>query len=143
MEWFSNINMEANQNKSYLSTSSNDELKICVNDYVIKSTKCKKLIGVMINRKLNFNNYNNVMCQKKDKKFHIIQNNSFMKLPKSRLIINAFFMSKFSYCLLVWMGHRRIKNDMIIRLHKPWFRITYNDKYSIFEASLENCILLN
>ena len=115
MEWFSNINMEANQNKFYLSTSSNDELKICVNDYVIKSTKCKKLIGVMINR----------------------------KLPKSRLIINTFFMSQFSYCLLVWMSHRRIKNDMIIRLHKPWFRITYNDKYSIFEASLENCILLN
>lgn len=60
MEWFLNNKMKANPDKFQFLTSSNDGLKICINDDVISSTKCQKLLGVMINTKLNFNTCINV-----------------------------------------------------------------------------------
>ena len=42
--------MEANPDNFHLLTSSNDELKICIND-VISGTKCKKPLRVMIDSK--------------------------------------------------------------------------------------------
>ena len=41
MEWFPMNKMKFNLSKFNLLTSSNDELKIYINDVVINSTKCK------------------------------------------------------------------------------------------------------
>lgn len=60
MEWFLNNKMKANPDKFQFLTSSNDGLKICINDDAISNTKCQKLLGVMINTKLNFNTCINV-----------------------------------------------------------------------------------
>ena len=60
-----------------------------------------------------------------------------MDLNKKRLLLNAFFMSQFSYCQLVWMCHNRTKNNKINRLHERCLRLIYNDKKSSFEQLLE------
>ena len=36
-----------------------------------------------------------------------------MDLPKRCMLVNAFFLSQFSYCPLVWMCHSCIKNNKI------------------------------
>ena len=43
--------MKNNRDKFHLLTSSNDKLKVYVNDDVIKSTKCANLLGAMIDNK--------------------------------------------------------------------------------------------
>ena len=45
-------------------TTSNDELKIFINDDVVNTIKYEKLLGVMIDSIFNFNTYSNAMCEK-------------------------------------------------------------------------------
>ena len=37
---------------------------------------------------------------------------------QKQLLMNAYFMSQFSYCPLVWMNHSRTLNNCINGLHK-------------------------
>ena len=60
-----------------------------------------------------------------------------MDLSKRRILLNAFFISQFSYCPLVWMFHSRGKNNKINRIHERCLRIIYNDKKSTFYELLE------
>ena len=60
-----------------------------------------------------------------------------MDLSKRRILLNAFFISQFSYCPLVWMFHNREKNDKINQIHERCLRIIYNDKKSTFYELLE------
>ena len=60
-----------------------------------------------------------------------------MDLSKRCILVNAFFISQFSYCPLVWMFHSRGKNNKINRIHERCLRIIYNDKKSTFYELLE------
>ena len=46
--WFANNQMKANPDKCHLLTSSSDKVSICVDNYNTKSSKCEKLLGIMI-----------------------------------------------------------------------------------------------
>ena len=50
--------------------------------------------------------------------------------------MNAFFMSQFNYCPLIWICHSRENNNKINRLHERCLRIIYNDLQSSFNALL-------
>ena len=54
-----------------------------------------------------------------------------------KLLLNAFFISQFEYCKLVWMCHNCTKNNKINRLHERCPRLIYNDKKFSFEELLE------
>ena len=41
--------------------------------------------------------------------------------------MNAFVISKFSYCPLIWMFHSRKRNHRINKIHERALGITYND----------------
>ena len=60
-----------------------------------------------------------------------------MDLNKKQLLLNAFFMSQFNYCQLVWVCHNRMKNYKINRLHERYLRLIYSEKKSSFEELLE------
>ena len=53
----------------------------------------------------------------------------YIDLSKRRILLNAFFISQFSYCPLVWMFHGPGKNNSL--------RVIYNDKKSTFYELLE------
>ena len=59
-----------------------------------------------------------------------------LDFKKKKVLINAFFMSQFDYCQLIWMCHNRTKNK-INRLHERCLRLLYNDKKSFFHDLLE------
>ena len=70
------------QVSSFLNSSDN-ELKI----YVIKSTKCEKLLAVMIHKKLIFDPHINVMCKKTGRKIsELSRTTPFIELLKRRLL---------------------------------------------------------
>ena len=101
--------MNVNLGRYHLLTNCNDELKIYINDDVINGTK---ITGG--NDQILFY----VMCKKPGQKLpHYLQQHLPRSCGRSGLM-NAFFMSQFSYCHLVWMCHKRIKNTVINRLQK-------------------------
>ena len=136
--WFANNQMKANPDKCHLLTSSSDKVSICVDNYNIKSSKCEKLLGIKIDNKLNFNTHVDEICKKAGQKLNALSRvTPYMDLSKRRILLNAFFISQFSYCPLVWMFHSRGKNNKINRIHERCLRIIYNDKKSTFYELLE------
>ena len=136
--WFANNQMKANPDKCHLLTSSSDKVSICVDNYNIKSSKCEKRLGIKIDNKLNFNTHVDEICKKAGQKLNALSRvTPYMDLSKRRILLNAFFISQFSYCPLVWMFHSRGKNNKINRIHERCLRIIYNDKKSTFYELLE------
>ena len=57
----------------------------------------------------------------------------YVDLFKKRILMNAFFNSRFNY----WMRHNRTTNRKVNRLHERCLRIIYNGEHSSFEELLE------
>ena len=103
----------------------------------IKRSKCEKRLGIKIDNKLNFNTHVDEICKKAGQKLNALSRvTPYMDLSKRRILLNAFFISQFSYCPLVWMFHSRGKNK-INQIHERCLRIIYNDKKSTFYELLE------
>ena len=56
-----------------------------------------------------------------------------MDFNKKTVLVNAFFMSQFSCCPLIWMRYNRTKNNKTHRIHERCLRLICNDKKSSFE----------
>ena len=61
-----------------------------------------------------------------------------MPLERRKEWMNAFILSQFSHCPLVWMLHSRKSNQRINRLHERALHIVYRDDVSTFDKLLEN-----
>ena len=60
-----------------------------------------------------------------------------MNITKRKILMNAFFNSRFSYCPLTWMFHSRKLNNKINKLHGRCLRIVHNNNTSTYEELLE------
>ena len=61
----------------------------------------------------------------------------FMNIPKRRMTVIAFIASKFGYCPLVWMFHRKTLNSRVNKLHERTLKTVYQDYSSSFTELLE------
>ena len=130
--------MKANPDKCHLLTSSSDKVSICVDNYSIKSSKCEKRLDIKIDNKLHFNTHVDDICKTAGQKSNALSRvTPYIDLSRWHILLNAFFISQFSYCPLVSMFHSCGKNNKINRIHERCLRIIYNDKKSTFYELLE------
>ena len=82
-------------------------------DYILENSDSQKLLGVTIDRKLNFKEHVTNLCDKASKQIQTLAR-IFLYMPQtqSRLLKNAYCMSQFGYCPLVWMNHSRTLNGL-------------------------------
>ena len=107
------------------------------NGFKIKNTECEKLLGIKVDCGLNFENYLDRVIKKASNKVNALSRvTPFMNLSK-KMLVDSFFKSQFSYCLLVWMSHSRTINNKINHLHERCLGVIYNDKISSFKELLE------
>ena len=138
LQWFCDNQMKANPDKCHFTCSTDDRVNITVEDQKMCNSPCEKLLGVTFDSKLNFHAHTNDICKKAGLKLNALASiTPYMDLNKKRLLLNAFFMSEFNYCQLVWMYHNRTKNNKINRLHERCLRLIHNDKKSSFGQLLE------
>ena len=70
----------------------------------IKNSASEKLLGVIIDNKLDFTEHLNTVCKKANLKLHALNRISRFLSPEQHvLIINAYIKSLFNYCPLLWM----------------------------------------
>ena len=137
-QWFYDNQMKANPDKCHFICSTDDKVNITVENQKICNSPCEKLLGVRFDSKLTFDAHINDICKKAGLKLNALARiTPYMDLNKKRLLLNAFFMSQFNYCQLVWMCHNLTKNNKIHRLHERCLRLIYNDKKLYFEELLE------
>ena len=104
----------------------------------IWESKTQKLLGVEIDRTLNFNEHVSSLCKKAGRKLSVLfRLSSYMNVKQKRTLMKSFFESQFGYCPLVWMFYSRGVNNKIDHLHEQALRIIYKDNISTFEELLE------
>ena len=91
----------------------------------------------MIANKISIPYFDEIYKKARQKLSALSRVNLFMDLSKRCVLLNAFFISQFSYCPLVWMFYSREKNNKINQIHERWLRIIYSDNKSTFYEFLE------
>ena len=67
-EWSSDHQMKVNPDKCHFITSERKDLKINVENNEITNSKCEKLLGIKIDRKLTFYTHIDEICKKAGQK---------------------------------------------------------------------------
>ena len=137
MKWFNENYFVMNADKCrLLATNHAENVSITIGDEEIKGNKSVKLLGVIIDNELHFDEHVSNICKKVSCKLHALVPISNLK-DKLSLIMKAFIESQFSYCPLIWMFHSRTMNNRINRLHERALRLVYKNENLSFEELLE------
>ena len=98
----------------------------------------EKLLGIVIDKTLNFNEHLNILCKKVGAKVTALARLvKIIPLEKKRLLMKVFIESQFSYCPLIWMFCSRKMNTKINYIHERALRLVYDDYNTSFEGLLK------
>ena len=138
--WFENNFMKLNEDKCHflISGSMNEHLFAKVGDELIWESTEEKLLGVTIDKNLNFNSHLSTLCKKVGQKVSALARVAkILPFDKRRLLFKSFIESQFSHCPLVWMFCSRKMNTRINRIHERALRLVYNDYTTSFTELLK------
>ena len=137
--WFENNYMKLNQSKCHFLTSgSTEHLWVKVGNELIWESQFEKLLGVTIDKDLNFTMHLKALCKKVNQKVSALARIvGILPFQKRHIILKTFIESQFSYCPLVWMFCTRSMNKKINHIHERALRLVYQDYSTSFEGLLE------
>ena len=93
----------------------------------IWQSETQKLLGVTIDRTLNFDEHVRSLCKKAGRELSVLfRLSSYMNAKQKRTLMKSFFESQFGYRPLVWMFYSRGVNNKINHVHERSLRIIYN-----------------
>ena len=144
LNWFRFNEMMPNQGKCHLMIAEIDhkyyESKsfVYLEDAFLESEDIVKLLGIHIDKKLNFEYHIKNILKRANNKLHALMRvRKYLSWEKLRLLMKCFIESQFNYCPLIWMCHSRALNNKINKLHERALRQVYRDKSLTFEQMLE------
>ena len=138
LDWFRKNEMKPNDDKCHLIVCNQEKLSVTLGNESIDSTDTVELLGITIDKNLNFTEHVSDLCKRGNQKLHALARISkYLKEDKLILIMKTFIRSQFNYCPLVWMFHNRTLNNKINKLHERALRIAYKDDNSSFQELLD------
>ena len=139
-KWFKDNYFCMNADRCHLLICNYDkDVSLIVESEIIDCSNSVKLLGITIDKKLNFNEHVTKICKKVSAKLHAIARiSNFMSHDKLRFLIKSFVESQFSYYPLVWMFRSRALNNRINKLHERGLRLVYKDLHLRFDELLRN-----
>ena len=115
LNWFRINEMKANDDKCHLIVANKEDISLHLGQDIIKPSDSVKLLGVCIDKQLNFNEHVSKLCKKGNQKLHALARDSkYLSKDKLRIIMKTFIETQFNYCPLV---HHWTINNKINRLH--------------------------
>ena len=133
LKWFANNSMVANKEKfqlMFLGAEKDvkyEDLSVTIDKIVIKATENVKLLGIDIDNKLKFTTHIEKMCSKVNSKTNALRRiRKYLTVDKGVTLFNAFILSNFNYCPIIWMFCRKSANVVINKAHKKALRVVYN-----------------
>ena len=139
IKWFESNYMKLNQDNCHFLFSGYkyETLFVNVGETKIWERKQQKLLGILIDRDLKFDENVLSQCKKAGKKLTaLIRISKFMTFGQRRNIMKAFIKSQFRYCPLVWMFCGTQTNARTNHVHEGALRGVCNDEISPFEELL-------
>ena len=105
-KWFHENHMVLNPGKCHYIVIGDDDptQKIILNNNEIASSNEEKLLGILLDSKLNFDSHITSLCKKADQKLSALARiNHYLTQDQKSLLLNSVVKSQFSYCPLIWM----------------------------------------
>ena len=100
--------MKANSGKCHFLSSLDMNTKISFSSFDIENAHSPKLLGVTIDRMLNFHDYVANICKKASAKISTMTRVfPYMLLNQRKLIMTVIVMFQFCYCPLTCMNHNK------------------------------------
>ena len=136
-DWFQVNGMTTNISKcfsAWFGTDTND-LSVSLNGTVIDTFNTMQLLGVSIDKDLNFNVHVKETVRKVSRKLQVLKRYEHL-IPthaKTRLYL-AYFLPHLTYCSTVWFHCGKRNADIIEKLNESILRFVFNE----FNNSYEN-----
>ena len=114
-KWFHENHMVLNPDKCHYIVIGDDDpnQKIILNTNEITSSNEEKLLGILLDSKLNFDSHITSLCKKADQKLGALARNHYLTQNQKLLLLNSVVKSQFSYCPLIWMFTSRYLNNAL------------------------------
>ena len=88
LDWFRTNEMKSNDDKCHLIVANCEDLSLNLEHDVIRSSDSVKLLGVFIDKKLNFNEHVSRLCKKGNQKLHaLVRVSKYLSRVKLRILI--------------------------------------------------------
>ena len=118
--WFFENYMILNPGKCYFMCIGKN-----VSDY-LKNCKEVEVLGITIDRNLNFKGHIKTICRKAGQKLStLLRMSSHINTDKKSLLYRSMIKSQFAYCPLVWMFCFRQSNNLINKVHQRALKLIY------------------
>ena len=128
LEWFRNNEMKSNDDKCHLLVANHSGQSLNLENNMIQSSDSVKLLGVIIDKQLNFKEHVSKLIKKGNQKLHALARVSrYLNQSKLKILMKSFIQSQFNNCPLLWMLHNRTLKNKTDRLHERALSIVYMD----------------
>ena len=105
-----------------------------------KQIKCKrevKLPGIIIGEKCTFTKHIANICSLVNNRLRALTRiRRFLSTEQTKYLSEAYIMSAFKYCPLIWMFCNKTSNNQINKIHKRTLRLVYEMEDANFEDLL-------
>ena len=139
-KWFPENSMKLNEGKCHLLTfgTIQSNIKIKFGEAIVEESSEEKLLGMILDKKLNFKSYISSLCKRASQKLHALARVSTLMDPgKLRLLMNSFINAQFSHFPLIWMFHDRNLNAKVNKIHERALGIVHKGTHAVYAALLK------
>ena len=113
--------------------------KIILNKNETASSNEEKILGILLDSKLNFDSLITSLYKKAGQKLSALARiNHYLTPDQKSLLLNSVVKSQFSYCPLIWMFTSRYLNNALNNIHERALRLIYNNYELPFDRILED-----
>ena len=103
-----------------------NDCKLCIeiDKMIVKTVDKVKLLGVIIDSKLKFDEHVESLCLTTNRNISALSRVAKISdKPECKLLYNSFFISNFRYSPLIWMLCGKTANNKVNRVHKRALRV--------------------
>ena len=141
IKWFDSNHMKSNASKFQAMimkpSPSTDPIMVEINGCNVQTSDCVKLLGIHIDDKLRFQKHISVVCSRASRQINAMNRVSkFLSKECKIKLYNAFILSNFLYCSIVWhfcSSHCSYKME---KIQKRALRVVLND----YQASYQDLL---
>ena len=134
IKWFNFNSMVVNPAKfqlMFLGQERKPRSKYCIDidGNIIPEQNEIKLLGVTMDQKLNFDSHVKSFCKTANQKVRALRRiKTFINFKSAKLIYNAYILSAFSYCPLIWIFCGKSANGLINNTHLLALKMIYQSE---------------
>ena len=140
LNWFKVNSMAANPGKFQMflrSKINNSKITFAIEN---KQTKCKravKLLGITVDEKFTITKHIANICSLANNRLRALTRiRRFLSTEQTKCLSEAYNISTFKYCPLIWIFCNKTSNNQINKMHKRTLRLVYEMEDATFEDLL-------